>query len=35
MLASTIILAGVLLVITAPHKDSLHADETVPAPGEA
>jgi drug/metabolite transporter (DMT)-like permease len=35
MLASTIILAAVLLVITAPHKDSQHADETIPAPGEA
>lgn len=35
MLASTIILAAVLLMITALYEDSLHADETVPAPGEA
>jgi drug/metabolite transporter (DMT)-like permease len=35
MLASAIILAAVLLVITAPHKDPLHPDEAVPTPGEA
>lgn len=35
ILASVIILAAVLAVITAPHKDSLHADEVVPRPGEA
>jgi drug/metabolite transporter (DMT)-like permease len=35
ILASAIILAAVLLVITAPHKDSLHEDEAIPTPGEA
>jgi drug/metabolite transporter (DMT)-like permease len=34
-LASAIILTAVLLVITAPHKDVIQADEAVPAPGEA
>jgi len=35
MLASAIILAAVLLVITAPHRDALQADESIPTPGEA
>ncbi|MGB7847980.1 MAG: EamA family transporter [Candidatus Acidiferrum sp.] len=35
LLASCIILTAVLLVITAPHKDPIQADEAVPAPGEA
>ena len=35
MLASAVILGAVLLVITAPPKDVIHADEAVPAPGEA
>lgn len=35
LLASAIILSAVLLVITAPHKDSVQADEAIPAPGEA
>jgi len=35
ILASAIILAAVLLVITAPHKDVIQADEALPAPGEA
>ena len=35
LLASLVILAAVLLVITVPHKDSIAADEAVPAPGEA
>jgi len=35
MMASAIILAAVLLVITAPHRDALQADESIPAPGEA
>ena len=35
ILASAIILAAVLLVITAPHKDVIQADEAIPAPGEA
>jgi drug/metabolite transporter (DMT)-like permease len=35
LLASSIILTAVLLVITAPHKDSMEAEEAVPAPGEA
>jgi drug/metabolite transporter (DMT)-like permease len=34
-LASAIILTAVLLVITAPHKDVIQADEALPAPGEA
>jgi drug/metabolite transporter (DMT)-like permease len=34
-LASGIILSAVLLVITAPHKTALEAEEAVPAPGEA
>lgn len=35
MLASGIILAAVLLVITAPRKSAIEVDESVPAPGEA
>jgi drug/metabolite transporter (DMT)-like permease len=35
ILASAIVLAAVLLVITAPRKDSIQADEAIPAPGEA
>ena len=35
MLASAVILGAGLLVITAPPKDVIHADEAVPAPGEA
>jgi drug/metabolite transporter (DMT)-like permease len=35
MLASAIILAAVFLVITAPHRDALQADESIPTPGEA
>ena len=35
LLASLIILSAVLLVITAPHKDSIEADEAIPTPGEA
>jgi len=35
LLASGIILTAVLLVITAPHKDPIQADEAMPAPGEA
>ena len=35
LLASGVILTAVLLVITAPHKDSLEAEETIPTPGEA
>jgi drug/metabolite transporter (DMT)-like permease len=35
IVASLIILTSVLLVITAPHKDPIHADEAIPAPGEA
>ena len=35
MLASATILAAVLLVLTAPHKDATHADESIPTPGEA
>ena len=35
ILASAIILAAVLLVITAQHKDVIQADEAIPAPGEA
>jgi drug/metabolite transporter (DMT)-like permease len=35
LLASCIILTAVLLVITAPHKDPVEAEEAVPAPGEA
>jgi drug/metabolite transporter (DMT)-like permease len=35
VLASGIILAAVLLVITAPHKDSIEAEEAIPTPGEA
>jgi drug/metabolite transporter (DMT)-like permease len=34
-LASSIILTAVLLVITAPHRDSIEAENAVPAPGEA
>jgi drug/metabolite transporter (DMT)-like permease len=35
LLAAAIILTAVLLVITAPHADSVHAVDTLPAPGEA
>lgn len=35
LLASLVILAAVLLVITAPHKSPIEADESVPVPGEA
>jgi drug/metabolite transporter (DMT)-like permease len=35
LLASGIILTSVLLVITAPHKETVQAEEAVPAPGEA
>jgi len=35
ILASAIVLAAVLLVITAPRMDSPQADEAIPAPGEA
>ena len=35
VLASSIILTAVLLVITAPHKSPLEAEEAVPTPGEA
>jgi drug/metabolite transporter (DMT)-like permease len=35
MLASAIILAAVLVVITAPHKDPVLADQSIPTPGEA
>jgi drug/metabolite transporter (DMT)-like permease len=35
LLASSIILTAVLLVITARHKDSMEAEQAVPAPGEA
>jgi drug/metabolite transporter (DMT)-like permease len=35
VLAGAIILGAVLLVITAPHKDPIQADEILPAPGEA
>jgi len=35
ILASAVILAAVLLVITAPHRDTIEADEAIPAPGEA
>jgi drug/metabolite transporter (DMT)-like permease len=35
ILASAIILTSVLLVIAAPHKDPLQAEEAIPAPGEA
>jgi drug/metabolite transporter (DMT)-like permease len=35
MLASAVILAAVILVITMPHKDPIEADEAIPAPGEA
>jgi drug/metabolite transporter (DMT)-like permease len=34
-LASGIILTAVLLVITAPHKTAMEAEEAIPAPGEA
>jgi drug/metabolite transporter (DMT)-like permease len=34
-LASGIILTAVLLVITAPHKTEIEAEEAIPAPGEA
>ncbi|MGB7731329.1 MAG: EamA family transporter [Candidatus Acidiferrum sp.] len=35
VLASGIILTAVLLVITAPHKDAIEAEEAIPTPGEA
>jgi drug/metabolite transporter (DMT)-like permease len=35
LLASCIILTAVLLVVTAPHRDPIEAEESVPAPGEA
>lgn len=35
ILASAVILTAVILVITMPHKDSIEADEAIPAPGEA
>lgn len=35
LMASAIILVAVLLVITAPHRDTVQADESIPAPGEA
>jgi len=35
ILASAIILAAVLLVITAAHRDTVQADESIPTPGEA
>jgi drug/metabolite transporter (DMT)-like permease len=35
ILASAIILAAVLLVITAPHHDAVQVDESIPTPGEA
>jgi drug/metabolite transporter (DMT)-like permease len=35
LLASAIILVAVLLVITAPHRDAMQADESIPTPGEA
>jgi hypothetical protein len=35
MIASGTILAAVLLVITAPHKVAVPAEEIVPVPGEA
>ncbi len=35
ILASATILAAVLLVLTAPHKDAKEADESMPTPGEA
>lgn len=35
LLASGVILTAVLLVITAPHKDAVEAEEAIPAPGEA
>ncbi len=35
VLASGIILTAVLLVITAPHKTELEAEEAIPTPGEA
>jgi drug/metabolite transporter (DMT)-like permease len=35
LLASLVILTAVLLVITAPHKDAIEAEEAIPAPGEA
>ena len=35
ILASAIILAAVLLVITAPRKSSIEVDEAIPTPGEA
>jgi drug/metabolite transporter (DMT)-like permease len=35
LLASGIILGAVLLVITAPHKSPIEAEEAVPTPGEA
>lgn len=35
LLASSIVLTAVLLVITAPHKNQLEAEEAVPTPGEA
>ena len=35
VMAAAVILTAVLLVITAPHKDPAHADDTLPVPGEA
>ena len=34
-LAAAVILTAVILVISAPHKDQVHADDAIPAPGEA
>ena len=34
-LASGVILTAVILVITAPHKDAIEAEEAIPTPGEA
>jgi drug/metabolite transporter (DMT)-like permease len=35
LLASGIILTAVLLVISAPHKTPIEAEEAIPTPGEA
>lgn len=35
VLAAAVILTAVILVITAPHKDSEHSEDAVPVPGEA
>jgi drug/metabolite transporter (DMT)-like permease len=35
ILASAIILAAVLRVITAPHRDAVQVDESIPTAGEA